>query len=220
VPISAQLGILGLLISSVLGVLAGTLAAIRRTTWIDTLMTFLSNIGMTIPVFWLGVLGIYLFGLELKWLPLQGYVSPFEDFWLSLKHFIMPVICISVIPLASTARQTRSSILEVVRQDYIRTAWSKGLKERQVITGHAMKNGLIPVITLLGIQVPMIFGGNVLVETVFNIPGMGRLLVNSVLTQDYPVVQICVLLLAVMIVFANFLVDLSYSWLDPRVRYS
>ena len=174
---------------------------------------------MTVPVFWLGVLGIYFFGLKLGWLPLSGYTSPFEDFWYSIKQLIMPVICLSVIPLASTARQTRSSVLEIVHQDYIRTAWSKGLKEGQVIIRHALKNGLIPVITLLGIQVPIIFGGSVLVETVFNIPGMGRLLVNSVIAQDYPIVQACVLIMAMMVVFSNLLVDLSYGWLDPRIRY-
>jgi peptide/nickel transport system permease protein len=149
----------------------------------------------------------------------MGYTSPFTDVWLNIKELIMPVFCLALFPIASTARQTRSSMLEVMRQDYIRTAWSKGLKERVIIARHALKNGLIPIVTLVGMGVPMIVGGAVLIETVFNIPGMGRLAVTSVLNQDYPYVQGVVLIISAAVITVNFLVELTYGWLDPRIRY-
>lgn len=163
---------------------------------------------------------IYFFGLKLSWLPIQGYTSPFTDFWLSTQKLIMPVICLSVVSLASNTRQTRSSMLEVLHQDYVRTAWSKGLKEKDIIIRHTLKNSLIPIVTLAGMHIPIIFGGSVLIETVFNIPGMGRLMVNAVLAQDFAIVRTCFLLISAIVVFANLLVDISYSWLDPRIRYS
>jgi peptide/nickel transport system permease protein len=218
-PITLHLGLLAYVLSSVGGIALGGLAAIRRGTWIDTLATTLANIGITIPVFWLGILMIYLFGLKLGWLPIAGYTSPLEDFWLSTKQAIMPVICLAITGLAYIARQMRSSMLEVIRQDYIRTAWSKGLSERVVINKHALKNSLIPVITLLGIGIGFVFGGSVLVETVFAIPGIGRLLVTSVFAQDYVVVQSGTLVIATVIVLSNLLVDIGYGWLDPRIRY-
>jgi peptide/nickel transport system permease protein len=218
-PITLHLGLSAYILSSVGGIALGGLAAIRRGTWIDTLTTTLANIGITIPVFWLGILMIYLFGLRLGWLPIAGYTSPREDFWLSTKQAVMPVICLAITGLAYTARQMRSSMLEVIRQDYIRTAWSKGLSERVVINRHALKNSLIPVITLLGIGIGMVFGGSVLVETVFAIPGIGRLLVNSVFAQDYVVVQSGTLVIATIIILSNLLVDIGYGWLDPRIRY-
>jgi len=182
-------------------------------------VTSVANIGVSVPIFWLGIMMIYLIGLYLGWLPIQGYTSPFHDFWLGTRQMVMPATCLSVVALASNARQTRSAMLEVIRQDYIRTAWSKGLKERTIILRHALKNGLIPVVTLLGSQFGHIFGGAVLIETVFNIPGIGRLLVNGVLGQDYTVVQACVLVIAVVVVLVNLIVDISYCWLDPRIRY-
>jgi peptide/nickel transport system permease protein len=218
-PITLHLGLSAYILSSVGGIVLGGLAAIRRGTWIDTLTTTLANIGITIPVFWLGILMIYLFGLKLDWLPIAGYTSPREDFWLSTKQAIMPVICLAITGLAYIARQMRSSMLEVIRQDYIRTAWSKGLSERIVINKHALKNSLIPVITLLGIGIGMVFGGSVLVETVFAVPGIGRLLVTSVFAQDYVVVQSGTLVISAVIVLSNLLVDISYGWLDPRIRY-
>jgi peptide/nickel transport system permease protein len=218
-PITLHLGLLAYILSSVGGIVLGGLAAIRRGTWIDTVTTTLANIGITIPVFWLGIMMIYLFGLKLDWLPIAGYTSPLEDFWLSTKQAIMPVICLAITGLAYIARQMRSSMLEVIRQDYIRTAWSKGLSERVVINKHALKNSLIPVITLLGIGIGLVFGGSVLVETVFAIPGIGRLLVTSVFAQDYVVVQSGTLVIATVIILANLLVDVGYGWLDPRIRY-
>jgi peptide/nickel transport system permease protein len=218
-PITLHLGLLAFALANILGVLMGGLAAIRRGTWIDTVATTLANIGITIPVFWLGILMIYLFGVRLNWLPIAGYTSPLDDFWLSTKKAIMPVICLTITGLAYIARQTRSSMLEVIRQDYVRTAWSKGLNERVVITKHVLKNSLIPVITLMGIGLGLVFGGSVLVETVFAIPGIGRLLVTSVFAQDYVVVQSGTLVIATIIILSNLLVDIFYGWLDPRIRY-
>jgi peptide/nickel transport system permease protein len=219
-PITLHLGLEAFILSNVIGVLLGVLAGIRRGTWIDGVSTTIANIGVTIPVFWLGYLLIYVLGLKLGWLPIYGYTSPVVDFWLSFRQSIMPVFCLAITGMAYTARQTRSAMLEVVRQDYIRTAWSKGLTERIVIMKHALKNGLIPVITLLGIGLGMVFGGAVLVETVFAIPGIGRLLVTSVFSQDYIAVQSGTLVIAAIIIFCNLIVDISYGWFDPRIRYS
>jgi peptide/nickel transport system permease protein len=219
-PITIHLAFLALILGTTLGVGAGIISAIRRGRMLDSIITLSANIGIAIPIFWLGILGIYSLGLKLGWLPIQGYTSPFDDFWKSAEKAIMPIICLSIPSIAVLARQTRSSMLEVIGQDYIRTAWAKGLKERTVISRHALKNALIPVVTLLGIQLRTLFGGSVLVETVFNIPGMGRLLVNSVITKDFIIVQATVFVIAILVLLANLLVDISYGWLDPRIRYS
>jgi peptide/nickel transport system permease protein len=219
-PITLNLGIPAFILGFVLGVPAGIICAVRRGRFLDTLVTTLSNIGITIPIFWLGFLLIYIFGLQLHWLPVQGYTSPFEDLWLNVKQVILPVICLAVFPIASTSRQTRSSMLDVIKKDYIRTAWSKGLRERLIILRHALKNSLIPVVTLAGMGLSMIIGGSVIDETVFNIPGMGRLAVQSVFSQDYPYVQGIVLFVALVVLLANLITDIAYSWLDPRIRYS
>jgi peptide/nickel transport system permease protein len=218
-PVTFYIGVFAFLLSSVIGIVAGVISAVRRGKWLDTTVTILANLGITTPGFWLGILLIYIFAFKLRLLPVVGYTSPFVDFWMSTKQLILPVICLAVAPIASLARQTRSSMLEVVQQDYMRTAWSKGLKERVIIGRHALKNGLIPVVTLLGMQVRNIFGGAVLIETVFNIPGIGRLLVQATFGQDYQVVQAGVLVLATVVMLSNLIVDLSYGWLDPRIRY-
>jgi peptide/nickel transport system permease protein len=218
-PITLHLGLLALVLSIIIGIPAGVICAVRRGTWLDTIVTFLTNLGITIPNFWLGIIFIYLFAVTLNWLPVQGYVSPFTDFWKNTRQIIMPVVCLCVFPIASVARQTRSSMLEVMHQDYIRTAWSKGVDERLIVMRHGLKNALIPVVTLMGMSFSMIIGGAVIIETVFNVPGMGRLAVASVLNQDYPYVQGITLIIASMVVLSNLLVDIVNSWLDPKVRY-
>jgi peptide/nickel transport system permease protein len=218
-PITLYMGLTAFIIANIIGILLGVLAAIRRSTWVDTVVTTFSNLGITIPIFWLGLLMMYIFGLKLGWLPIGGYTSPFTDFWYSTKQLIMPVACLAVTSLAGTARQMRSSMLEVIRQDYIRTAWSKGLRERIIILKHAMKISLIPVITLMGLGLGMVIGGSVLVETVFAIPGIGRLLTTSIFNQDYTVIQSSTLVISVLIIFINLIVDISYGWFDPRIRY-
>jgi peptide/nickel transport system permease protein len=218
-PITMYLGILAFVLSAILGVTFGVICALRRGKWADTVVTVLANIGITVPAFWVGILLIYLFTLQFGLLPSGSFTSPFDDFWLSLRKTIMPVWCLSLFSIASLTRQTRSSMLEVVGQDYIRTAWAKGLRERIIILRHTIKNAMIPVITILGLQVSLVFGGAVLVETVFNIPGMGRMMADAVLSHDYQIVQAGVLIIAVVIVLSNLAVDISYGWFDPRIRY-
>ena len=218
-PVTLHLGILALILGAVLGVLAGLFAAIRRGKWLDKIVTPLTYVGITMPVFWLGILLIYAFGLKLKMLPIAGYTSPLVDLWMSTRQIVMPVICLALFPLAANARQMRSSMLEVIQQDYIRTAWSKGLRERVVIIRHSLKNSLIPVITLMGMGVGVIFGVSVLVETVFAIPGVGSLLVSSIFGQDYVVVQAITFVIAVIVLMVNLIIDISYGWFDPRIRH-
>jgi peptide/nickel transport system permease protein len=218
-PITLYIGGLAFCISIIVGLPIGVIAAVRRGTWLDNVLTSIGNLGITIPVFWLGILLIYLFGLKLHLLPIFGYTSPLKDFWLSTQQILMPVFCLSVPPIASAVRLTRSSMLEVLRQDYVRTAWAKGLREGVVITRHALKNGLIPVVALKGITLASIVGGSVLIETVFSIPGMGRLAVEALFSQDYTVVQGVILISGIVVVGTNLLIDLSYGWLDPRIRY-
>lgn len=218
-PVTLHLGGLAFIIGNIIGIPAGIICAVRRGGWLDVVVTTLANLGITVPNFWLGILMIYAFGLYLKWLPIMGYTSPLDDFWMSTRQIIMPVICLALFPIAGTARQVRSSMLEVMHQDYVRTAWSKGLSEPVVIMKHALKNGVIPIVTLAGMWVPIVIGGSVFIETVFNIPGIGRLAVTSVINQDYPYVQGVALLVATTVVLANLVVDIAYGWLDPRIRY-
>jgi peptide/nickel transport system permease protein len=219
VPVTMHLGILAFILGVIIGIPIGVISALRRATWLDTILTTTANVGITVPIFWLGIMMIWVFGVELHWLPVMGYTSPFENLVLNTRQIIMPVLCLAVWPIASNARQARSSMLEILRQDYIRTAYSKGLSERLVIYKHALKNSLIPIVTLAGMGIPIIVGGSVLVEQVFNIPGMGRLTVNSLFNHDYTYVQGTTLILTGVVVLSNLLVDLSYGWLDPRIRY-
>jgi peptide/nickel transport system permease protein len=219
-PITLHIGLLGWIVGTLLGVGAGILCAVKRGSWIDTAVTSLANAGTTVPIFWLGLVLVYIFAVWLRWLPVQGYTSPFEDPLLNLRQIIMPVVSLAILPLSSTARQTRSAMLGVLREDYMRTAWSKGLGQRTVIVRHALKNSLIPIVTLSGMTLALIVGGAVFEETVFNIPGIGRLAATAVSNQDYPYIQGVALLVAVVVLLVNLLVDISYGWLDPRIRYS
>jgi peptide/nickel transport system permease protein len=217
-PVTIYLGSLALVVGFLLGIPAGIISAIRRGKWIDTVVVTLSNIGITIPVFWLGFILMYVLGLKLGWLPILGFTSPMDDVWLSIRQSVMPVMCLAVFPLCSVTRQTRSSMLEVLGQDYIRTAWSKGLHERAILVKHGLKNAFIPIITVAAMIVNLIIGGTVIIETVFNVPGMGRLAVTSVLNQDYPYVQGIILVIAIGVALVNLIIDISYGWLDPRIR--
>jgi peptide/nickel transport system permease protein len=219
IPITLHIGALAFILSIIVGIPLGIISAVRRGRWMDTVATIFANVGITIPNFWLGILMAYVFALKLHWLPVFGYTSPLDNFVLNTKQLIMPVICLSIFSLASSARQTRSSMLEVLRQDYVRTAWSKGINEKTVVFKHTLKNALIPVVTLSGMSLGHILSGSVLIETVFNIPGMGRLMVDSILNKDYPIVQGEILIIATVILLVNLLVEISYGWLDPRIRF-
>lgn len=219
-PITLYIGVLSIIFLNLVGIPAGIVCAVRRGTFLDSVISVFANLGIAIPVFWMAIIGIYIFGLELGWLPIHGFTSPFEDFWLSMRKLIMPVLCMAAVGTASIARQTRSAILEVIKQDYIRTAWSKGLNELRIIWRHVLKNGLIPVVTLEGtVVVRLAVGGSVLVETVFNIPGMGRLIVTAAFNKDFIVLQACIMVVAIVVAGVNFAVDIMYGWLDPRIRY-
>jgi peptide/nickel transport system permease protein len=217
-PISLFLGGISFVIGLLVGIPAGIVTAVRRGKLLDSVITTASNVGIAVPVFWLGIMLIYVFAVKLGWLPVSGYTSPFENLGLCLRKSLMPVACLSLFQIAILARQTRSSMLEVIQQDYIRTAWSKGLSERFIIVRHALKNAFIPIITIGGVLVAQLVGGAVLTETIFNIPGMGRLIVSGVLQNDFVVVQGCTLVVALLVALINLIVDVSYAWLDPRIR--
>jgi len=218
-PVTLYLGLIAFAIGCVVGPFLGVISAIRRGKWIDNLVTVIANLGITAPPFWLGAVMIYLFGLYMGLLPIYGYTSPLVDFWKNIQQSIMPIFVLATFPVASAARQTRSSVIEVMQQDYIRTAWAKGLSEKVIIVRHVLKNALLPVVTLQGMSLRNIIGGSVLVETVFVIPGMGKLAVDAMLAQDYSVVQGVVLVVAVTVVVSSLIVDILYGWLDPRIQY-
>jgi peptide/nickel transport system permease protein len=218
-PITLYLGLMAFAIGCIIGPLLGVVSAVRRGKWLDTLVTLIANLGITAPSFWLGAVLIYVFSLYLRLLPVYGYTSPLVDLWKNLQQSIMPIFVLATFPIASAARQTRSSVIEVMRQDYIRTAWAKGLSERAIIIRHVLKNALMPVVTLQGMLLRNIIGGSVIVETVFVIPGMGKLVVDGMISQDYTVVQGVILVVAVTVVLSNLVIDILYGWLDPRIQY-
>jgi peptide/nickel transport system permease protein len=217
-PRTAYIGLIAFVFANIFGILAGIVCALRRGSWMDNTITTLANIGMTIPVFWLGVLLMYFFCYKLGWLPTSGWVNPFEDFWGNVRHMILPMSCIAVGSVAGLARLVRSCMLEVIAADYVRTAWAKGLRERVIVLRHQLKNALLPVVTALGGARGAILGGSVFIETVFAIPGMGLLMTNAIFDQDYQVVQAGVLLFGAIIIFSNLAVDIAWGWMDPRIR--
>lgn len=216
--VTLYLSLISMVVSTVLGITVGVLCAMDRGGIIDQFLSVLSNIGIAIPIFWLGIVGIYFFSFKFSLLPFVGWVSPFSDFVGSIRYTILPVILLAIPGIAIMARQTRSSMLEVTRQDYMRTAYSKGLTVNKVLLKHGLKNALIPVVTMLGLQVRILVGGSVLVENVFGIPGMGRLLVGAAQNKDFILVQGGVLLIGIIVCLSNLLVDMSYGWIDPRIR--
>ena len=263
-PVTLELTLAALTLSSVLGVLAGILSAIRRNSPIDVGTMLLANVGVSMPVFWLGLMLAYVFALLLKdtpfWLAPSGRNSPgltipslveawhvsatqgvgysilqflsnlhlfnalvtgnWAFFWDTAKHLILPAAALCTIPMSIIARMTRSSLLEVLGQDYIRTARAKGLREAVVVSRHAMRNALLPVVTVIGLSLGSLLGGAVLTETIFNFAGMGRLLFDAIQARDYTIVQSVTLVVAVVFVLVNLIVDLSYAFLDPRIRLS
>ena len=210
-PATAVLALAAMLVSLAIAIPVGVLSAVKQYSWIDSISMAGAMLGVSMPNFWLGLLLIMAFSLHFKWFPVYGYES--------LKHLVLPAVTLGTGIAAVTARLTRSSILEVLKQDYIRTAHAKGLAERTVINKHALKNALIPVTTVVGLQFGSLLEGAVVTEVVFAWPGMGRLLVDSIFARDFPVIQGCVFVIAIIYVLVNMLVDLSYAWLDPKIRY-
>lgn len=214
-PNTMKLAVTAMIIATVIGMSAGIISATRRYSLFDNASMVGALVGVAAPVFWLGMMFQLLFAVRLGWLPSGGITGSMGP----LKHLILPSLTLGLATAALLARITRSSMLEVLRQDFITTARSKGLSERVVIYKHALKNALIPVVTVMGLQFGTLLGGAVLTETVFSWPGIGRLMVDSILARDYPVVQGAVLLLAVTFVLINLVVDVIYAFLDPRISY-
>lgn len=219
-PVTICLSLMAFCISVPLGILFGIISAVRRGSLADTVVTTTANVCCCLPEFWLGILFLYVFSMLTHWLPSSGFVWPWVDFGQSIRSIIMPLLCLTVGGIASITRQTRSSMLEVIRQDYIRTARSKGLQEKKVIFVHALKNALLPVLTLMGLRLGFMVGGSVFVETVFVIPGMGSLMVNAINSLDIQLVQGCVLLIAAFSGVVNLITDIIYVIVDPRVSVS
>lgn len=261
-PLTIELTLAAMLFSTVIGVLLGIISALKRNSFLDTATMFLANIGVSMPVFWLGLMLAYLFALSLKGTPfalppsgrltsglaleplarIWGVTDPqgvqkfaisflsnsllwnslatknWEVLWDGLRHLILPAIAVGTIPMAIIARMTRSSLLEVLGLDYIRTARAKGLVYPKVITRHAMRNAMIPIVTIIGIETGSLLSGAVLTETVFALPGVGTMLVQSILARDYPVIQGFTLIIAIIFIVVNLVVDFSYAYLDPRIR--
>ncbi len=217
-PITLQLALLALLVAAGIGIPMGVLSAVRRNSFWDWLANALSLSGVSIPNFWFGILLILLFAVHLHWLPASGYVPPLDQPWENLKRMLMPSLVLGMALSAYLMRQTRNSMLEVLAQDYIRTAQAKGVPERNVIVRHALRNGLLPVITILGLQAGDLISGAVVTEQIFVIPGFGRLILEAVFNRDYPMVQGVVLITCTGYVMVNLLVDLAYSWANPRIR--
>jgi peptide/nickel transport system permease protein len=240
-PATFELSVAAMLIALILGIPAGVLAAVHKNSPIDNLTISGSLLGVSMPVFWLGLLLIYLFAVSLQWLPpglrmSQAVASTFQPItgfyvldaivqfnWIALKdvlaHLILPALTLSTIPLAIITRITRSAMLEVLSQDYIRTARAKGVLERGVIFKHALKNALLPVVTIIGLQFGVLLSGAILTETIFSWPGIGSWIYDGILNRDYPVVQGGVIFVSISFVLINLLVDISYAFLDPRIQY-
>lgn len=207
-PVTLYLSLLAFFVSIPTGIALGVLAAVNRGKKIDGALTTFANVCSCLPQFFLSVLFLYLFSMKLHWLPSFGFTWPWVDIGKSIQQTIMPLLCLAIGGVASICRQTRSSMLEVIGQDYIRTARSKGLKPNKIITVHALKNALIPVITLMGLRLGGMIGGSMFVESVFNISGMGTLLVSAIRAQDIPLIQACVLLIAVVACVVNIITDI------------
>jgi peptide/nickel transport system permease protein len=240
-PATFELSLAAMLIAVILGIPVGVLAAVRKNSAVDNLAMSGSLVGVSIPVYWLGLLLVYIFAVNVSWLPPSGRLSidagfsfqPITGFYVLdallqldfqalqdvLSHLVLPAITLSTIPLAILARITRSAMLEVLSQDYIRTARAKGQLERWVIFKHALKNALLPVVTIIGLQFGTLLGGAILTETIFSWPGIGSWIYEGILARDYPVVQGGVFFVAIAFVLINLLVDLSYALLDPRIQY-
>ena len=229
-PATVELAMVALVIAALLGTITGVISAVRPYTWFDTVSSVMALAGVAMPVFWLGMLGILVFSLRLEWLPsfgrgaglipsigtlvTTGSAEPLVD---SIRHLVLPAMVLGAYSTAIIARLMRSSMLEVMGLDYVRTARAKGLSDRAVLIRHALRNALIPVVTVLGLQMGVLLGGAVIAETIFAWPGIGRLLVNAISQRDYPLVQGLVVAIAFMVSLVNFLVDLIYVWLNPRI---
>jgi peptide/nickel transport system permease protein len=238
-PATVELTLFAMLIAVLIGIPSGIISATRRGSAFDHASVTVALAGVSMPIFWLGLMLAWFFGVQLKWLPFSARLDTgarfvpitnlllldslirgdFGIFVQTMRHLLLPAIALSTVPMAIIARMTRGAMLEVLGLDYVRTARAKGLRDRVVVLGHALKNALLPVVTIIGLQVGALLSGAILTETIFSWPGIGRWVYESIQFRDYPVVQSMTLVIALIFVAANLLVDLSYAWLDPRLRY-
>jgi peptide/nickel transport system permease protein len=218
-PITLALSFLSFALTLAIGIPFGIVAALRQNTWVDQAVMTLALVGVSLPNFWAGLMLIILFSVMLDLLPAGGYVPLGQGLWPWAKSLLLPALSLAFLQMGLLARITRSTMLEVLRQDYIRTAQAKGLPALKVIGKHALKNAMIPIVTVIGIIFSLLLSGSVVIETVYSLPGLGRLIATSIFSRDYPVIQGGLLLTAAMFVGINLLVDILYAFLDPRVRY-
>ena len=219
IPVTFELATLAMILGLVIAIPVGVLSATRQDHASDYAGRLVAVSGLSVPDFWLGTLIITFAAIWFHWIPPMGYTSFWDSPWRNLQQFLLPAAVLGFRLSAATMRMTRSTVLEVLREDYVRTAWAKGLEGRIVVYKHALKNALIPVVTIVGGQLGTLLAGTVIVETIFALPGMGRLTVEAILFRDYPVVQTNVMLVAATLVALNLMVDLTYAWLDPRIKY-
>jgi peptide/nickel transport system permease protein len=217
-PATLELTTVSMLLAVGVGIPLGLVAAVRRASWLDYLATGASLSTLSMPIFWVAIVAIWLFSLQLGWLPVSGRAGPVWE-WEGLRHIVLPAATLATTSLAIISRLTRSGMLDVLGREYVTTARAKGVPPWSVVGKHALANALIPVVTVVGLQYGFLLGGAVVTETIFAWPGVGRLAITAILQRDYPVVQGCVLLVAVAFVLINLLVDVLYGWLDPRIRY-
>lgn len=219
-PVTLELAVLAVLLSLAIALPAGILAAYRPNTWVDSLSRVLALIGAAVPNFWLALLLVYVFAVGLRWLPSLGWIPLSQSVPGNLVHLVLPVIVLALPLAAVTSRVLRGELIEVMHLLYIQVARAKGISEWTVVMRHGLRNALVPVVTVVGLQIGALLGGVVITETIFSLPGMGQLVVNAIFDRDYPVLDGSVLFMAFVVLFANLCVDLAYAWLDPRIRYS
>lgn len=219
-PITLELAMLAILMSIPIAIPLGILSAVRQNSQVDFLARVVGLIGLSVPSFWLATLFLLFTSLVFRWVPPVIWVNPLEDPLGNLQQMILPALALAVQLMAVEMRMMRASMLEVLRQDYIRTVRAKGVGERTVLYRHALKNAFIPVITIIGIQMGVLMGGSIIIEQIFGLPGVGWYLLQGIFTRDYPIVQVTTLFLAMIFVFINLLVDVAYAFLDPRIRYA
>ncbi|AJC74015.1 glutathione ABC transporter permease [Pseudothermotoga hypogea DSM 11164 = NBRC 106472] len=217
-PVTITLSLCALVIAVSIGIPAGVMAAMKHNSFIDLLVTILALMGLSMPIFWFGMMLIIVFSLELGWLPAVGLGDPTKGLWDVVSHFILPSLALGILSTGTIARFTRSSMLEVLNQDYIRTAYAKGLRRTLILYRHALRNALVPVITVIGLQLGNLLAGAVLTETVFALPGLGKLMVDGIFRRDYMLVQGEVLFTAILYIFVNLAVDIAYAFINPKIR--
>ncbi|MBI4308048.1 MAG: ABC transporter permease [Chloroflexi bacterium] len=219
-PVTAELIVLTLAVSLAISIPLGVLSAIRQNTWLDHALRVFSVAGLSMPTFWSGTLVLLFLVTLFNWIPPLGISMLWEDPWANVKQMVLPALTLGYFLSAMTSRMVRSAMVEVLREDYVRTAWAKGLRERVVVLRHAFRNASLPVVSLVGVQFAIILGGTVVIEQIFTLPGIASDLVNAIFHRDYPMVEAVVMLFAFLILAVNLVIDMMYAWLDPRIRYT